>query len=597
MTIKELIKLEEEKIQKRSNETVNAAFVPHFPLTIQLRMQNQNVYDEAEAILRRGLSRYWGEQFAGDVDIHLVSSDDLKTAESFDDLMDNRISSLLTMNRTFQKLTTVLFFDIVQASAFPAFDDFKNHYKTCSKYKFDDGHAVNRVLFLLLDKHPTDRAALKLAEQIEKYALKETGYSSVVFLSNQLDNGGVLAPDDLQRFNVIATLIALTNKETAPNFFYDLFSTSDNRFTVGYVYKEKPVHMVTVYTLDALIRCINNRFSEQTASSVSSEQLKKVFANPEFELGVRYFQQNDYPKADCMQYFPYRDVTLGTICNQDALWKIFFENNFRATALKKAESSYETVREEFLKQLLANFTHQQLHFLLNNKGVLDQFWSTIRYEIRSAPAFSYEAAIEETKRIYSNALVEQLKESIRSILELAQNMTNELSNLQREMQQITFPISNFDVLTDSIKDYYDKEVVAPYVEKHWQDIRLEFSMQENGEEVDVMSILQEHMDNIINENSIYSSSFEGELQVRLGNDAMRNDRASVEITNFIMGDNSRVRYIPHVCIKEEAREIYLLPDNATYASIVEEKRAETDYILPIPTDQYVERISLFYVHE
>ena len=602
--ITELIAQTELTVRNLSKSYVKAIFQPLYPVVIRLCAPAAE-QERIGSLLRAGLHKYWSD-LADDVEI-IAAENSTDSAEAAALSISTAVRSLLQSKQRFKNLAIILYFDIVQTGQFSSLEEFQAYYQAYRSYQYDENHSVSRMLFLIHDRPVNDPDARRVAGEILRWTEEICAQEqSVVVLSSQLSGGAELASDDDSRYEAAATLIALTDIDTKPNFYAKLFSVEQPRLlTLGRVYHEKPFHLIAVYTVDALIRNIVVRFASADASEVTAEDLRKVFCpQTRFEIADRYYDlaKSVLPDERCMQFLPYQD-TKGTRPEQfGAFWQAFFEENFAARIRQKADEQYGQIKTAFLDQLMQHFTHQQLGYLSAHPDVTETFWGSLNTAQMKLTDADYQKACAAVRSIYTDRLVGRLRADMHRILESANSISILLEQLQSRMHDIVFSASANDRMAESVSKYYDAVVVRPYVEQKWTQIRLDFSLVQNqGGEIkpQILALLDKYAKDIIRSDAVYRASFENELQMRMANyglnDTMvvQNSRAVTTVTDYLMGSGMRQVFLPNMNI-EEIMEIYLIPEEAKYLHIVQTRLQETDAIQTIPADQYMERIALMH---
>lgn len=599
----ELIAQTEQRIRGLSKSYVKAVLQPLYPVVIRL-CAPEDAQEDIIRRLRSGLHKYWSD-LADDVAIHGVTAGIAAEAADFDSRLNTDVRSLLQSRQRFQNMAIILYFDIVQTAAFDSLEQFQQYYQRYLAYEYDENHSINRMMFVIHDRPVNDPDRRKTAKEILEYLKTECApKQSVTVLSSQLYGGAELAPEDDSRYEAIATLISLTDIESQPNFFAKLFHVGNPAIlTLGRVYHEKPFRLIAVFTVDALIRHIVSKFSGANAEAVSGDDLKRVFCpQTRFDLLEPYYDaaKSVLPKEDCLHWLPFRD-TDGTPPDDLAqIWQIFFEENFVSRMQEKADEQYEQIRAQFLNQLMQQFTHQQLAYLNHHPDIMESFWDSMRSGTVTLSAPDYRKAAAAVRSLYIDRVVSRLKTDIHRILESANTMSIALEQLESRMHDIVFSASANDRMAESVKRYYDSAVVRPYIEQHWNQIRMDFSLvQSNAGDTraQLLAILEKYVNEIIRSESSFRASFEDELQQRMTNDGLndqltvQSSRAVTTVTDYIMGTGLRQVYLPDL-MPEELLEVYLIPAEAKYLDIVRRRLQETDAIQTITANEYMERIAL-----
>lgn len=580
--MEKLIKLTSDTEELINNQALHfgqAVFSPLYPATIQIHAKPETT-KLIQQTIKDELYRYLGET-SKNIDTHSMDDNDFNSAEKYSDKMIPYINNMLMTHDIFKDMTNILFFDIIQTSCFDSLEKFTNHFNICSEYRYDSNHPVNKMLFLIADDRPT------ITKEIFNYLHENnnSNYASIVILSDQLKNGGIISENDPLRFKAIASLISLTNKQSDPTFYRRLFDRQNNIFTMGYIYQNKPVSIIAKYTISSLINCIMEKFNNMGADPITTEDLRKVYCpNYNFVIIYKYFDKSKYVSNECMKYFPSSDTpNVQDIRNE--MWKLFFEKNFRVKAIQDAKDVYGQIKDEFLKILLQNFTYQQLSQTENIK-ILETFWSTTKGN-ESEPGFSYEKAMEQAKIIYTNYIIEKLSKDINDIFETARKMQNQLMEVNYNMQKIINTIHSHP-MANSIEAFYKSQVVSNYVDSNWLEILNDFNTADD--DIAIINILEKHTNEIIHSNNIYSASFEKELQARLD---FAGAAAPDILASHILDTNNRTIFMTFMKVGDEKQEICVVPVNSGIASQLAGGINGTTTILEVPADQYIERIALF----
>lgn len=602
-SLTDLIAQTEESVRSLSKSYVKALIQPLYPVVIRLCAAPQE-HERITGFLRSGMHKYWSD-LAEHAAIQTVTGGISKDPAHSEQLLSRDIRSMLQSRQCFKNLAIILYFDIVQTGQFASLEAFQAYYQQYLAYQYDENHSISRMMFLIHDRPVDDPDQRKVAAEILNWVETECVRSkSVVVLSSQMYGGAEIASDDPSRYEAIATMISLTDIDSKPNFYAKLFEVErPSLFTLGRVYHEKPFHLIAVFTVNALIQNIMAHFSEANAVSVSADDLQKTFCpQTRFDLLEQYYDAAKavLPGEDCMRYLPYQD-TEGTLPeNIRSFWQAFFEANFVSRITKKADEQYEMLRERFLDQLMQTFTHQQLAYLNHHPDVMDSFWGGLKTEQITLTDVDYRKAVAAVRSVYVDHVIRRLRADIHRILESANIVSNLLEQFESRMHDIVFAASANEQMAESVSRFYDATVVRPYVDQHWNQIRLDFSLVQNqtGEtKTLLLELLEKYAQEIIRSNEIYRTSFENELQQRMTNDGlndqlmMQSSRAVTTVTDYLMGSAMRQIYLPKMSV-EEILEIYLIPEEAKYLHIVRQRLQETDAVQTISVDQYMERIAL-----
>ncbi|MBR4200607.1 MAG: hypothetical protein IKQ91_04960, partial [Oscillospiraceae bacterium] len=447
----ELIAQTEQQIRGLSKSYVKAVFQPLYPVVIRICAAAEQ-QEERISRLRSGLHKYWSD-LADDVAIHGVTADIARDSADFDSRLNTDVRSLLQSRQRFRNMAIILYFDIVQTDAFDSVEAFRQYYERYLAYQYDENHSVNRMMFVIHDRPVNDPERRKTAAEILDYLKTECVQShSVTVLSSQLHGGAELSPEDDSRYEAIATLLSLTDIESQPNFFSKLFHVeSPAILTLGRVYHEKPVHLIAVFTVDALIRHILSRFSGANAEAVTGDDLKRVFCpQTRFDLLEPYYEAAKavLPHEDCMQYLPYADTDGRRPDDLPQIWQTFFAENFVTRMQEKADEQYEQIRTQFLGKLMQQFTHQQLSYLNHHPDITESFWDSMRSGAVTLSEPDYRKAAAAVRSLYIDRVVSRLRDDIHKILEAANAMSIALEQMENRMHDIVFTASANDRMAE-----------------------------------------------------------------------------------------------------------------------------------------------------
>jgi len=383
----------------------------------------------------------------------------------FTDSLNGAIMEMLeTDEKIFANKSTVKMEFVLDGSEENGKEYYDLFYETHSQFQAND----LKTLYLMLDQNPLG-GRVEASDEILQYIKKkgEENYGGTIYLlSNYLQSGNILGKNKIwQNYRLVANIILLGgNKKGLAGANKNLYNGMK---TVSYALKTKRTEEIAVIALSALLEEMYRDEKENMSFDISDKEVREklqISPNNGLKLAEELFQKKImkyFPDERGFAYLPF----LGQ--GRDALDKDIRRGQGNAMAIMKAvdnmtmealsayvrmyylepaerfwqeEQEKEECGRQIREMLSGAFSYMELQELNRKQYILDNIFSS-EYQIRgigvkdTLEATLQAAAIERSRKLFTEQVKELMKEEIYGLLERAQDQENYYLQCRKEVSQ------------------------------------------------------------------------------------------------------------------------------------------------------------------
>lgn len=487
----------------------------------------------------------------GDLEIFELSlvEEDVNTRSIALEEIGNKVSSLFGLKSYFQDKSRLLLYTVMNTTCFNGADDFEHWIIIMQKVRasfVDYSIDTLDLLIILLNENIGDRQSTAIKIKNALHQKIETLYFSTLLLSNRRSDHTILEEWD-SCYPVIANTIALTNNNDA-QIFRTLFDKGV--YTASYACEEKPVSKIGQIVIKKLIERLSQESFGNPNNLLNDRQIiTKLGLSKErtIELLDLYVEQSLFkmlPAAEQLQVFPrkecieYDDVTALSEKEFNVVtmncWAVFLNQlSERAQENVRRDSNLrDSWRKQYSKKISDAFSVSDLIWLRDHIEDVRKYISNARPPSQEIQVLS--AAKSKLKYMLSSnvELSNIFVETIYKLGNDAEKFLNEWNQLLKSGLEV------HAIRDENITQFYNRKIQNFFDHKGSK-------MSEDFRKITDMDALQAYLygiiDDIIENDVIFSAHFEEELDNRLKEEALPVN-AKQYIRQKLTGENVPIYY-------------------------------------------------------
>lgn len=532
--VKELIQYFENR-QRRRNEFGMDTFDgegPKYPMAVIYMGEDAA---KAHKEIGRILSRIW-PPYKDEIcflDMQVVSDQNVEFYEvgdrnqiCSDAQISSMITSLFSANTHFSDRSNIMVFFILDTSGIHTAEEFKIQVDAvkAAKGKLLANNQMIMLNILLNEDFTHAEEAKQIRNAIGEMfygQTQDTSHIDSTFLISNRRNDNIIFEWDVC-YRMLADIMVLAdNSDTriATVMFNEKVKT------LGYALAEKPLEKIAQVVVSTMIRRIAKYQLNTTTSNLlfDDELDKKLGITPEGTLflldqyaekelimrlpslsQLEYFPRStsdDIDPIEKMSYAKFDELTMGA-------WSCFLEQIIQRADAKVSTGKRQSAlwKEEYQKQLKQNFTADELVMISENQKTLTEKFGAVRVAGGSGDILSTAKANLRYRLSSNESLIQLFIEALMEQAEKEKKFIEAWSHLASSMGTM------FGVGDQNLAAYYEKSTNA-FFDRNDKGIKDKFQQLKDVEEL--WEFLTYVIDQIINNDGIYSAPFENELQERL----------------------------------------------------------------------------------